>query len=118
MLIAAFALAFSLLGFSQADATTLTTQAAKVATPAKVTISSVKSSKAGQIAVTAKKAKKAKGYQYVVSQSKKFSGSTTKKAKTTKRSYTFKSLTQGKKYYVKVRAYNKPDKTTKWGKWS
>lgn len=84
--------------------------------PAKVTILSVKSSSAGKITIKWKKVSKAKGYQIAYSQNSEFK--TQKTVKITGTSKTISGLSKGKKYYVRVRAYKKSGKTTKYGKWS
>lgn len=89
---------------------------AAVKKPAKVTILSVKSSSAGKITVKWKKVSKAKGYQIAYSQNSEFK--TQKTVKITGTSKTISGLSKGKKYYVRVRAYKKSGKTTKYGKWS
>ena len=86
--------------------------------PGKVKISSVKSKKVGQLVVKWKK-KKSSGYQVQRALDKKFKKSSKKiKVKKSKKSLTIKKLKNGKKYYVRVRAFNKKGKKIKYGKWS
>ncbi len=88
--------------------------------PRKATVSKVRSVKKGQLVVKWKRDKKANGYQVIVAKNKKFTkGKKTAnitKNKTT--SKTFKKLTKGKKYYVKVRAYKKIDGKKAYGAYS
>ena len=86
--------------------------------PGKVKISSVKSEKTAQLVVKWKK-KKSSGSQVQRALDKKFKKSSKKiKVKKTKKSLTINKLKSGKKYYVRVRAFNKKGKKTKYGKWS
>ena len=92
----------------------------------KVKIKSAKAKKGRKALVKWKKLKGVSGYQIAYSTSKKFSKKTTKRvtasAKSAKK--TIKKLKAGKRYYVKVRSYNKiydPAKEKKvnvYGKWS
>lgn len=86
---------------------------------AKVTVSSVKSSSAGKVTVKWKDVSKAEGYQIAYATNSKFKNKTTKTvsgARTT--SKTISGLKQGKKYYIRVRAYSKSGKKTAYGSWS
>ncbi len=76
------------------------------AKPSKVKILPLKSPKSGQIAVNFKKTAGAKGYEISYSTTKKFTSSTTKKIVSASISCKLKKLKSGKKYYVRVRAYN------------
>ena len=58
------------------------------------------------------------GFQVKVSTSKKFKKKLTKTALTKKLTKTFKKLKSGKKYFVKVRAYNVVNGKKVYGKWS
>ena len=92
----------------------------------KVKIKSAKAKKGRKALVKWKRLKGVSGYQIAYSTSKKFSKKTTKRvtasAKSAKK--TIKKLKAGKRYYVKVRSYNKiydPAKEKKvnvYGKWS
>ena len=99
--------------------TTSTSQAAvaKIKAPKKTSIKKVKGAKKA-ILVTWKKVSGVKGYQVQVATNKKFKKNkktvTIKKQKTTKT--TVKKLKAKKKYYVRVRAYNKGKKA--YGDWS
>lgn len=84
------------------------------AKPARVTLKKVKALKGGKIKVTYKKATGAAGYQIQYSTKKNMKSA--KKKTTKKTSYTIKKLKKGKRYYVRVRAYNKGKKA--YGDWS
>lgn len=92
--------------------------------PAKPTLSSVKSSAARTVLVKWKKPSKKnlaniKGYQILCSTSKSFkSGKVTKTAKKAATSLKVKGLKSKKKYYVKVRAFNKANGATSYSNWS
>lgn len=75
--------------------------------PAKQTVTSLKSSKAWQLTVKWKKDTRATGYQvqYTTDKSFKKSVKTTTVTKNSISSKTFSNLTAGKKYYVRVRSY-------------
>ncbi|MGN1123984.1 MAG: leucine-rich repeat protein, partial [Eubacterium sp.] len=84
-------------------------------------ISSLKSSKKGTIVVKAAKQEGIAGYKVEYSTSKKFTKKTTKTVtvKSTKAlSKTIKGLKSGKKYYVRVRAYNKANGKTVYSKYT
>ena len=84
--------------------------------PARAVVKSL-TSKRKTLTVNVKKIKKnCKGYEFQISRLKKFSSSTKKTASGTK--VTFKKLKAGKKYYVRVRAFNKKNGKKKYGKWS
>lgn len=85
--------------------TTLFAQWTKVDKPSKVKTPSLKSKKAGQLAVSFQKITGAKGYEIAYSTNKKFPSSSTKKTVSASAKKTLKKLKSGKKYYVKVRAY-------------
>ena len=90
-------------------------------TPAKVTLSSVKSSKTKQATVTWKALSDVTGYEVTYSTSKKFTKKTTKTStikKTKTKKTTIKKLSKGKKYYFKVRAYKTVGKKKIYGSWS
>ncbi|MFQ9515076.1 MAG: fibronectin type III domain-containing protein [Eubacterium sp.] len=93
---------------------TLTKFSLGAAKPAKVSLKSVKAAKGGKVKVTYKKVTGAAGYQIQYSLKKNMKAA---KSKTTKKAtYTIKKLKKGKKYYVRVRAYNKGKKA--YGDWS
>lgn len=83
-------------------------------------ITKLQSTKPGNLTIKIKKVKKVSGYKVKVSQNKKFKKSKTYKIK--KNQKTVKGLKQGKKYFVKVRAYKKIKVKGKsravYGKWS
>ena len=87
--------------------------------PAAVKLTSVKSAKAGEMTVKWGKNAKAGGYQLQYAAASNFKGAkavTVKKAATT--STTIKKLTKGKKYYVRVRTYQKVGSKTYYSAWS
>lgn len=88
--------------------------------PSKVTISSVSSPATKKIKVSWKKVTGASGYQVQIATSDKFSSSSkyTKSYTTASTSKTISSLTKGKKYYVRVRAYKKVNNEKQYGSWS
>lgn len=97
------------------------TKKPSVKAPAKVTNVKAVNQKGKKVAVSWKKLPKVAGYQVQISTSKKFTKSTTKtygikKYTTVKK--TVSKLSLKKKYYVRVRAYNKSGKTMKYGKYS
>ena len=95
---------------------TSTKASASAKAPGKTKISTLKSSE-GKLTVKYKKvSKNCKGYQIQISTSKSFFDPTTKNTTNTK--LTFKNLTKGKTYYVRVRAYNKSGSNKVYGKWS
>lgn len=80
-------------------------------TPAKTSLSSIKSSTKGGLTVNWKTAKIADGYEILYSTDKNFKSAkkiTVKKAST--KTYTIKKLKSNKKYYVKIRVYKKNGK--------
>ena len=90
-----------------------------VAAPAAVKLTSVKSAKAGEMTVKWGKNAKAGGYQLQYATASNFKGAKTvtiKKAKNI--SATVKKLTKGKKYYVRVRTYQKVSGKTYYSAWS
>ena len=90
-----------------------------MAAPAAVKLSSVKNSSSKSIKVTWKRQSGVTGYQVQYSTASSFKSAktvTVKKAKTT--STTIKKLTKGKKYYVRVRTYQKVSGKTYYSAWS
>lgn len=90
-----------------------------VTAPAAVKLTSVKSAKAGEMTVKWGKNAKAGGYQLQYATASNFKGAKTvtiNKAATT--SITVKKLTKGKKYYVRVRTYQKVSGKTYYSAWS
>ena len=86
---------------------------------ASVSISGLKAYSKGKVSVTYKQtAQKVTGYEVQYSTSSKFTKSTTKTVTTKDKKADIKSLKAGKKYYVRVRAYNKVYGTTVYGKYS
>ena len=87
--------------------------------PAGTKLSSVKNSASKSMKVTWKKNAAVTGYQVQYATAKNFKGAkavTVKKAKTT--STTIKKLTKGKKYYVRVRTYQKVRSKIYYSAWS
>ncbi|MDO4556884.1 MAG: fibronectin type III domain-containing protein, partial [Lachnospiraceae bacterium] len=85
--------------------------------PKKTTIKGARSNKTKTATVTYNKAAgSVSGYQITYSQSNKFTKA--KSQTTAKTSYTIKSLTKGKTYYVKVRAYKNVSGTKVYGAYS
>ena len=87
--------------------------------PASTKLSSVKNSASKSMKVTWKKNAAVTGYQVQYATAKNFKGAkavTVKKAKTT--SVTIKKLAKGKKYYVRVRTYQKVSGKTYYSAWS
>ena len=86
----------------------------------KAKITKLQSTKPSNLKIKIKKVKKVLGYKVNISQNKKFKKSKTYKIK--KNQKTVKGLKQGKKYFVKVRAYKKIKVKEKsrivYGKWS
>lgn len=91
------------------------TEVCAAANPGKTAITYLKSTAAGKVTVKYKKMKGCK-YQIQTATSKDMK----KNKKTWQTSSASKTLTlkQGKKYYVKVRAYKKVNGVPKYGKWS
>jgi len=87
------------------EAATLYAQWTKAEAPAKVAAPTLKSKKKGQIQISFKGINGAAGYQIAYSDNKKFASAKTKEARTAKVK-TISGLKAGKKYYVRVRAYN------------
>lgn len=83
-------------------------------------ITKLQSTKPGNLTMKIKKVKKVSGYKVKLSQNKKLKKSKTYRIK--KNQKTVKGLKQGKKYFVKVRAYKKikikRKSKTVYGKWS
>ncbi len=87
--------------------------------PAKVSITSLKSTKANTVSVTWSKVTGTSGYEVQYSTSKKLKSAktaTAKKGKTTK--LTLKKLKSKKRYYVRVRAYKSAGNKKIYGAWS
>ena len=86
----------------------------------KPVIKKLKSTKKKTLAVKWNKIKNASGYEIQYSTNKKFKKKYTKikKVSPKKLSLTVKKLKSRKKYYVRVRAYNKTNKKTVYSKWS
>ena len=98
---------------------TISVSAKSVKVP-KAKITKLQSTKPGNLTIKIKKIKKVSGYKVKISQNKKFKKSKTYKIK--KNQKTIKGLKQGKKYFVKARAYKKikvkGKSKTVYGKWS
>lgn len=90
----------------------------KVSKPKKVSLVSVKSKKKGSMTLKYKKIAKVSGYQVSYSTNKKFKKAKTKVLKATAVSATIKKLTSKKKYFVRVRAFNKDGSKKLYGAWS
>ena len=86
--------------------------------PAKVSLSSVKSKKKKQMIVTYKKLKKVSGYQISYGLNKKFKKAKTVTVKASVSKKVIKKLKSKKKYYVRVRAFNKKGTKKLYGTWS
>ena len=96
-----------------------TKQISVTVNPAAVKLTSVKSAKAGEMTAKWGKNTKAGGYQLQYATASNFKGAkavTIKKAATT--STTVKKLTKGKKYYVRIRTYQKVSGKTYYSAWS
>ena len=98
---------------------TISASAKSVKVP-RAKITKLQSTKPGNLTIKIKKIKKVSGYKVKLSHNKKFTKSKTYKIK--KNQKTVKELKQGKKYFVKVRAYKKikvkGKSKTVYGKWS
>ena len=94
------------------------TKVTKKAKPAKVTLSSVKSTAKNTVKVTFKKAKDASKYVVYYSYKKNMKNAKKVTLSSSKRSTTIKKLTSSKKVYVRVRAYNTVDGKNQYGKYS
>lgn len=84
--------------------------------PKKVKIKSVKNLKKKKIKVSFKKLK-ADGYQIQIARNKSFTKGK-KSINTKKNTYLFKKMKKNKKYYIRVRAYNKYNEKIIYGSWS
>lgn len=84
--------------------------------PGTVKIKKISVLKKRKIKISIKKSKWASGYCIKYSTNVNFKGAKTKNVKTT--TCTIGKLKQNKKYYFKVRAYNKKNGKISWGKWS
>ncbi len=91
-------------------------ETAKVVTPGRVIVTSIKNKKKRSLVFKLKKVKNAKGYQYTYATNKKFKKGKTKTTK--KLTVTIKKLKKKKTYYVRVRAYSVTNGKKKYGKWS
>ncbi len=90
----------------------------KVTVPGKVTVSSLNSSTQKKMTLAYAKVSDAEGYEIKYSTKSNFS-SNSKTIRTTKTTYSIGSLTRGKKYYVKIRAYKKDSTGERiYGAWS
>lgn len=98
-----------------------TTTVAVTIKPAKMTLSSVKSSSSKTMLIRWKSDTKASGYQVQVSTSSQFTTGTTTSKTTSNvknKKVTLKNLTKGKKYYVRIRAYKTVNGKKVYGPWS
>lgn len=86
--------------------------------PAKVTISSAKSTKKKTAVIKWKKIKDASGYQIQYAKSKKFSGKKTVNVGKTTVKKTIKKISSKRRYYVRMRAYKTVAGKKKYGSWS
>jgi len=115
--LAATALALALILLAAIPLSTIHTAQAWAAAPGTAAVASIASGEPGQVTVAAKKAKGAKGYQFWASTSKKFDKAARyglASAKSSKASATLTGLPEGKRVFVKVRAYAGKS----FGKWS
>ncbi len=87
------------------EAATLYAKWTRVTAPAKSAVASLKSKKKGQMQVGFQNINGVSGYQIEYALNKKFTSSKTKEAGKTAKSKTLSGLKAGKKYYVRVRAY-------------
>ncbi len=85
---------------------TLYAQWSRIKKPAKVKNLTLICTKSGQMKVKFQKVSGVAGYQITYSVDKEFASAAVKKADAVSGSMTLKKLKKGKKYYVKVRAYN------------
>jgi len=88
------------------EATTLYARWTKTAAPAKMAAPTLKSKKKGQMQVSFRTVSGAAGYQIEYSTNKNFTSVKAKEAGAAAKSKTVSGLKGGKKYYVRVRAYN------------
>lgn len=87
--------------------------------PAKPTIKSVKNSSSKAMKLTWKKVSNISGYQIQYSTDKKFKKNVTSKTvAASKTNATYKKLSKGKTYYVRMRAYVTVNGTKTYGDWS
>ena len=97
--------------------TTVTTKTAPTVKVPKVKIKkATKKISAKKLKVTLKTAKGVKGYQVMISTSKKFKKAKVKNYKKAK--FTIKKLKANKKYFIRVRAYKVVNGEVYYGKWS
>ena len=97
--------------------TTVTTKTAQTVKVPKVKIKkATKKRSAKKLKVTLKTAKGVKGYQVMISTSKKFKKAKVKNYKKAK--FTIKKLKANKKYFIRVRAYKVVNGEVYYGKWS
>lgn len=103
---------------NQPDNTPDVPQASPVKAPAKVKIKSLKSKTKGKVIVKYKKLKGVSGYQVSYSTNKKFKKAKTLTVKSNKAKAVIKKLKSGKRYYIRVRAYNLDGTKKVTGHWS
>lgn len=105
---------------SKCGAEVLTSKIAKLtsAVTLKKTKAKLSSVKKTSMKVSWKKVSKAGGYQIQYSTSSKFKNAKTIKVSAKKSSATIKKLKKNKKYYVRVRSYNKSSGKTVYSSWS
>ena len=87
------------------EATTLYARWTKSAAPTKVTLQTLKSAKKGQVKASFQKVAGAAGYQVQYAANKNFTSAKTATAGAEAKAKTLTGLKGGKKYYVRVRAY-------------
>lgn len=95
----------------------ISTSAATIKKPAKVSLRSVITISTSSVKVTWKNIEEATGYQIKVSTNNNFSKAKTINTVNASKK-TIKKLKSGTKYYVKVRAYTKINGNKKYGNWS
>ena len=87
------------------EAATLYARWTRVSAPAKSAVSALKSKKKGQMQVSFQNINAVSGYQMEYALNKKFTGVKIKESGKAAKSKTISGLKPGKKYYVRVRAY-------------
>ncbi len=87
------------------EAATLYAKWTRVTAPAKSAVSALKSKKKGQVQVSFQNINGVSGYQIEYALNNKFTAAKTKEAGKAAKSKTISGLQAGKKYYVRVRAY-------------
>ena len=85
--------------------------------PRQAVLASAKSPAGGVLKLKAKKVKGAKGYQFRIAENRKMTKHAHKRLSTS-RTYTFKGLTEGSRYFVQVRAYTLINGKRVYGSWS